>query len=324
MNSSYLINEREFSLLHSIKEDFNFLANKNYLFELPYLAALDIKGVRASEFLQGQLSCDLRKLTSHTFCQGAFCNLKGRILNLVDLINWEGIKLIFPQDLLVETKTSLAKIATLSAVQIEENQAYNFYGFYLQNKEDLLAFEPLSNEPFALNSTTMSCCYRLQPNLYIIVIKKETASTLRQIFEKKQQVRGSLAWHYLLLKAKHLTIYPSTRGLFLPHRLDLHLTDFLSFNKGCYKGQEIIARTHYRATLKHGLRLFIIKSNHQPLAGEQLFSMEDTELGEIIDFCPVGKGNYLIACSILFAHPLEVKMGKQGDVVQLETFEKEK
>ncbi|MFI4919923.1 MAG: tRNA-modifying protein YgfZ, partial [Legionellales bacterium] len=114
------------------------------------------------------------------------------------------------------------------------------------------------------------------------------------------QVLGSLTWNTLRLKHKQINIYPESRGLFLPHRLDLHLTNYISFNKGCYKGQEIIARTHYKATLKHELKIFEIQTNETIYSGQKLLSLtQETEVGELIDYSYLHNNRYLIAVSML-------------------------
>ena len=115
-----------------------------------------------------------------------------------------------------------------------------------------------------------------------------------------------------------LSIYPESRGLFLPHRLDLHLTPYLSFDKGCYKGQEIIARTHYRATLKHELATYLVNTEEQLFSGQKLFkSDESIELGELVDFSYLDKNQYLIAVSIIKNAPQVVRFENNDKTVEL-------
>ncbi|MFW2569733.1 YgfZ/GcvT domain-containing protein [Legionella sp. 29fVS95] len=303
----YLLNSRPYTALSSLEDEFNFQADKNYLFDLAYLTSIAVIGERSAEFLQGQLSCDIRKVTTDRMQQGVMCNLKGRILALLDVINWHHLQLVLPVDLLTETKASLMKTALLSRVQLEPT-SYRMYGLYVNNQSDLLPENlQLPNECFAVTHSNELCCYQLSDSFYLILATEEATSSLSQPFIRKQQMRGSLAWHQLQLQQKRVVIYPETRGLFLPHRLDLHLSGYLSFDKGCYKGQEIIARTHYKAKLKHGLRLFSIHTPELLLAGKKLFTPSgETEVGELIDFSPLADGRYLIASSILFEHPNEI------------------
>lgn len=296
--NQYLVNSRAYTSISTIGDELTFDPNKNYLFDLSYLGCIDVVGERASEFLQGQLSCDLREVTQNQMRQGAMCNLKGRILALLDVIDWHGLHLIVPNDLLAETQASLAKTATFSKVTLNTATDIQLFGFYMQNRDDMIPFNAtLPETRFSVIHEDAFSVYHLGDGYYIFITKQDA-------FVKKEQMRGSLAWHVLRLRQKQFEIYPKSRGLFLPHRLDLQLSGYLNFNKGCYKGQEIVARTHYRAKLKHEMKLFTIQTSEPIQSGQNLFSLDDhVELGEVIDYCPVGKDSVLIAASVVFDCP---------------------
>lgn len=298
--NTHLINSRSLSTLHSIGDELVLDKTKNYLFDLSYLAVLDVIGDKAADFLQGQLTCDLNQLSDVTMVQGALCNLKGRVLSLMDIINWEGIKLILPLDLIEQTQQSLIKSAMLSRVQIQSNSKLKVFGFYLQNVEDLL---PLSdffpNKDFSFVSTSSYCYYHLGKGFYLFIIDSADTEFL-QSFAKKDHLLGSLTWHSLMIKQGYFSIYPESRGLFLPHRLGLHLKTVISFNKGCYKGQEIIARMHYKSTVKHEMRLFELQTSGKIFSGQKVMSPSDNvEVGELVDYSLIGDNSYLVAISML-------------------------
>jgi len=319
--SSYLINHRELTTFASPPDEFNLQQGSNYLFDLSYLTSFSVIGERAAEFLQGQLSCDVRQVTAHTMRSGAMCNLKGRVLALLDVLHWQSWLLILPSDLIVETQNLLNKVAFLSKVKLEQSDAYQVYGFYLTNPNDILPVNlPLSIGDLSVTSNADVCCYHLGNHFYKILIRKEQAPLLTQPFINKQQMRGSLFWHQLQILQKRVEIYPETRGLFLPHRIDLHLSGHLSFDKGCYKGQEIVARMHYKAKIKHGLQVFTIQTEESLLAGKKLFdSRGQIEVGELIDYSPLNKGQYLIAVSLLLEHPKQVLVeGHQKPITLIE------
>ncbi|KTD23515.1 YgfZ/GcvT domain-containing protein [Legionella maceachernii] len=320
--SEYRVNGRPLSVFTSLASELNFEKNKNYLFDLSYLGSLRFIGERAAEFLQGQVSCDIRKVTDKMMQQGAICNLKGRVLALFDVIHWHGLQCILANDLLAATQFSLSKTAMLSRVKVEQTTAYQLYGFYLANPHDQLPENmTLPETRFALSGTAECCCYYLGNQCYLILMTKGQASAFAQPFINSQQIRGSLAWHQLQLRHKRVEIYPETRGLFLPHRIDLHLSGHLSFDKGCYKGQEIVARTHYRAKLKHEVALFLIETNEPLTAGKKLFlPNSNTEIGELIDYSPLADEQYLVAISILHEHPNEALIESHSKTVLLKPF----
>ena len=318
MFSEYKINKRSY-----IQDEGAIEPDKNYLFDLAYLSSLSVKGERAAEFLQGQLSCDLSKVCATTIQQGVMCNLQGRVLAIFDLIDWQGFKMILPKDMLRKTMASLQQTALLSRVQLEQESSYQIYGLYLTNLNDLLpANIQLPSAPFSLAGQENVCCYSQSKSFYLLFIRPEDAPALREPFMAKKQLRASLAWHRLKLMHNAIEIYPDTRGIFLPHRLDLHLSGHLCFDKGCYKGQEIIARTHYRAKLKHGLRCFMIETEEPLHAGKKLFDLTGkNEIGELIDYCPLGSKRFLAAFTILNEHPDCGILESHSTALKLEPFD---
>lgn len=298
-----LINQRELTTYTSISEELKLELNKNYLFDLSYLGCLDILGEHNQDFLQGQLSCDVREVTSTQMRPGLMCNLKGRILTSLNVVQWHGLHLIAPVDLLVQTESSLAKTAVFSQVKIVRNTAYEVFGFYFQNQNisnELGIQLPL--ESYSVVSNDLMCAYHLGEQFYIILVDKKQADRIREMFISLNQWKGSLAWHALQLRRLHVEVYPESRGMFLPHRLGLQSTGHISFNKGCYKGQEIIARMHYRTKPKHELQLFKTQTSIPLQSGLRLFH-DGLEVGELVDFCPIDSATYLCVVSILLDCP---------------------
>lgn len=298
-NQSYFINQRALTQTSSLADELTLNNSENYYFDLSNLGIIHVQGEQAHEFLQGQLTCDINELNSNTMQLGALCNLKGRIISMMDVIKRQSLQLILEQDLMAVTIKSLQKAALFSKVKLAPLVDSYVYGLYVPNQA------AWQSQAFALPQTVHGmachehyCCYHIIDHLYILISSSNECLNARK--------RGALAWHKLKLHHKLISIYPETSGLFLPHRLGLQNLGYLNFNKGCYRGQEIIARTHFRATLKQDMKLFTIKSSEKPYSGQKLLSTEEhnRELGIIVDYCPLGKETYLIATSILVDHPV--------------------
>jgi folate-binding protein YgfZ len=299
---NYIVNARPYTAYSDLTDELQLEADKNYLFDLDYLGLIHVKGERADEFLQGQLSCDVREVDAQHMRPGVSCNLKGRILASVEVLLWDkAFYLALPKDLCTETQASLAKTAPLSKVSLAPCRNYVAFGLYLQNPKDVLDLGLEFPEGlFEVRSQDAYYMYHLGKHFYKLWCTKEKAFTLKQKFQSKLQWRGSLAWHALQLQTLRVEIYPESRGLFLPHRLDLHKYGYLSFDKGCYKGQEIIARTHYRAQLKHHMKTFRMNVTQGLRSGLRLLSkVNGAEIGELVDFCPVGATEYFLNASVL-------------------------
>ncbi|MFY7697946.1 MAG: YgfZ/GcvT domain-containing protein [Legionella sp.] len=301
MNTIYSINKRNFEVQSSLDDELFFATDKNYLFDLSYLSVINVSGTMSDQFLQGQLTCDVREINRQSMRPGLMCNLKGRILVITDIINWQGFQLIVPQDLCELTIHSLTKTAKFSNVTLHQEHSYHLFGFYHQNVNDCLPFPMLLPEQrFSVVATDTYCCYALGNNYYILLIDNQVSSQIINAFTEKGQLKTSLAWQYRQLQQQRFEIYPESRGLFLPHRMNLHVSGHISFDKGCYKGQEIIARTHFLAKTKHKIIVIDIKSEKLLYSGMPILDKNDhNQIGELIDYCPIGDQVYLIGASIL-------------------------
>ena len=302
---STTIGTRVYKTNSALTQELSFLKDKNYLFNLTTLSAVKVSGEHAAQFLQGQLSCDVRLVTATTMQQGALCNLKGRVLALLDVIYcWNSYWLLLPTDLVSGTLISLEKTARLSRVSLETMGNIKVWGIFVQSQPDLLPEMRLPKNIKEVTTTTTSCCYQMGNHDYVILNQNNDAALNVPAFKTHQQLRSDLAWHFRQLKQHRFSIYPETRGLFLPHRLNMQNTGYLSFDKGCYKGQEIIARTHYRATLKHEFIVTTSQCSTPPQLGAKLYDPETKlEIGELVDYCPIDDENhYLIACNVLIGH----------------------
>lgn len=110
--------------------------------------------------------------------------------------------------------------------------------------------------------------------------------------------------------AKHVEksipmIYPDTTEKFLPHDLNLPTLGAVSFNKGCYTGQEIIARMHYRGKLKNQLYRARVNTTAQIRRGADIYLHGETH-GNLVDFCEIKDGQYEV---LVIAREEDVKTG---------------
>ncbi len=307
-----LINTREYKCINNVAEELIFQHNRNYLFTLNYLSSIAVTGNNPEQFLQGQLTCDINKVSTSHIQPGAICNIKGRIITLLNAILWEkNYYLILPKDLQETVQKKLNKTALFSKIKIAQENNFNIFGFYLQNANDHIPLEiHLPKEEYEFTSNSMYCCYHLINGLYIIIIKSTNSAELLNNFPS-QQLRQDLAWHNLLLRNHIYEIYPNSSTLFLPHRLDLHNTNYISFTKGCFIGQEIIARTQYLAKLKHNMYLYEINTDEKLYSGQKIYDKDNPkEIGELIDYAPLGNKKYLIAASLFTDHPNEIKFAE--------------
>jgi tRNA-modifying protein YgfZ len=171
-------------------------------------------GPDAAKFLQGQLSCDIREVRADSLSLSCYCNLKGRVIAAPYLVAVpEGFHLILPSDLAESFMATLGKYILFSKASLTD-----------------------LSEQFPVVPILGESQYPIAPGMGFTLGGSDPAP-----FE---------AWQASLIEHKIPFIGLSQSGLFLPHDLGLVQLGAVSFTKGCYLGQEIIARMHYKAKLK--------------------------------------------------------------------------
>jgi folate-binding protein YgfZ len=234
---------------------------KNGLFNLSRLGILKISGSGAGQLLQGQVSCDITTIPSGTGNMGAHCNPQGRIISLfyVARINDEFF-LLMPKNIITTAMAALKKYAPFFKAELQDaSNSYQVIGAY---HHDALAY-PLISARINLPSHT---------NRELILLPPDTISD--------SEAASHDEWKLLDMLDGIPAIYAETSGTFLPHDINLPELNAVNFNKGCYTGQEIIARMHYRGNPK--THLYRGRSN-EPIAPGTLIYDQEKPAGTIID-----------------------------------------
>jgi tRNA-modifying protein YgfZ len=269
------------------------------LFNLSHLALLKLQGKETENFLQGQLTSDIRLVTDTHYQPAALCNLQGKIISLIKVCRWNNdFFLILPRALLEIVTRTLAKPAQFSRIQIIEENNLSVTG-YFSPADQQSAFQRPENSYSCLSTDTyfIGC---IEKPFYFLILPQELA-------DQVPRQTDCFDWHKARLMRADIEIYANTTEQFLPHRLNLQETPCISFNKGCYRGQEIIARTHYRGTLKYSLGQYQVRSEAPLEPGMKIYDSAAQPLGDLVDVCRLPEdNNYLIAASLRLNHPMTV------------------
>jgi folate-binding protein YgfZ len=219
-----------------------------------------IKGPDARKFLQGQVTCDIETLgnqktddRSHiTNTLGAHCTHKGRVVFSFRALPLDEhtIALQVPTDIIDTATAALQKYIVFSKAEIINASAeYFLYGFQGDEAhstlEQLIETNNLSNEPthaFQNNKGTVLC---IGPQRYELWLNAEQAKSLNDALTHQINTDAHY-WDLLNINAGIAEIRQTTSGLLTPHAINFHQIDYaVSFQKGCYTGQEVVARMHY-------------------------------------------------------------------------------
>ncbi len=265
------------------------LTQQNCITELSTLGLLSIHGSDAKSFLQGQITCNLNNITPNKSLLGAHCNLKGRMQSLFRIFNDPHDKtsmhyyLTMPTSMLTIAQQNFKKFAMFSKIQIDIATAFSGIGLYGPNAmslvENLLGGSFLLEQDYScVSKVTNNEAFHItrlpgQDPRFEIWGKIEIIKQLWQTFLPNCKPISPSAWELLDIQSGIPTIYPTTVDLILPHHANLSMLNGISFDKGCYLGQEVIARMQYRGKIKkHLYRAFVQECDKAPWPGAEILS----------------------------------------------------
>jgi len=207
--------------------------------DLAHWEILRVEGEDAASFLQGQVSCDIMSLDSSVAKLSASINLKGRIISNFIILKEDAnnFLLICPEKTLSTTQALLKKYAVFSKVTIEHDNS-----LILAVGSDVNEHFLDDVEKYTLNTSNLNCV------LYCLSFEK--MKRLWQSTFENQQVISSIFFNYQLIEAGIVFIQAETSERFTPQEINFELVGGISITKGCYTGQEVVARLHYRGIPK--------------------------------------------------------------------------
>ena len=240
--------------------------------ELTQLGIIRAVGEDAVKFLQGQLTQDVALLDLTQARLAAFCNAKGRMQASFIMFkrSQEEILLVCSRDILVSTLKRLSMFVMRAKVRLsdasDEFSLYGVVGSSIQNianntpsawtKADIDNANMISLSPGAGQLRAMWCAPAGSPAPQGKSIDLES-------------------WNWLEVQAGIAMITQPIFEAFVPQMLNYESVGGVNFKKGCYPGQEIVARSQYRGTLKR--RAYLVHTDAKPAVGQEVFHAKDAD-----------------------------------------------
>lgn len=263
----------------------------NTLIQLTHYGLLTVEGKDANKFLQGQLTCDVNEISPTQTRLGAHCNPQGRVISLFRLY-WLQDKyyLQMPRELLPIALASLKKYAVFFKVVLTDaSDSLRQVGYQEQNLNTFSSQFPTEiDSAITLNGCIVTKIPGVKTRFQLIGPHEH--EIWNQIADQAAEVSPQ-EWEQSQITAGIPSIYPETSEKFLPHELNLPKLNGVNFKKGCYTGQEIIARMEYRGKLKNHLYHARINSSDAPQRGGDIYRQKD-RCGSIVDYCQVGYNEF--------------------------------
>ena len=217
---------------------------------LDHERVLDVSGVDATRFLQGQLTCDVAALTTGGSTLGARCNPKGRMQSSFRLLKLSDERYLLAMDasLLEPQQTDLAKYAAFFKVQLNDcTEQWVRLGLWGPQAADALAAVDLGQNA---DEADAGLAVALSHDVMELWVPADRAREIINALTDKAQPVALNAWQLRLIRLGIGQVRSQTRESFIPQMLNLQQLGGVSFKKGCYTGQEIVARMQYLGKLK--------------------------------------------------------------------------
>lgn len=271
--------------------------NVNIICDLSHLGLLELGGADALTFLQGQVTNDVKQLTTAKQAHlTAYCNPKGRMLALfLALQHKENFVLQLNHTLLEPIMKRLKMYVMRSKVEIKDiTQNFNIIGIDGPEASSILAsslakisreFElPKDSYEFVAiaNTVILKLPCEAGHTRFQIMADTTLATEIKNTLKEHCQIVEKNYWDWLDINAGIPEVMPETQEQFVPQMLNLDLLNGINFKKGCYTGQEIVARTHYLGSVKRRTYLVEIAAKEIPNAGDKVVDAAQSEVGQIV------------------------------------------
>ena len=264
--------------------------NNNILCDLSHLGLLEISGADAVTFLQGQVTNDVSLLNGSNAHYSAYCNPKGRMLALfLAFAHYDHLHLQFNRELLEPTMRRLKMYVMRSKVEIKDvSDSIIKFGLNGPQAASMLAsvFSKIPTQDYELVSLENGATLKL-PSVngdarFEIFTDSTNAPVIWDALKNNCKVVENLHWDWLEIQAGIPDIELKTQEQFVPQMLNLDILNAINFKKGCYTGQEIVARTHYLGSVKRRTYLAELANQNAPAAGDKVLDALKNEVGQIV------------------------------------------
>ncbi|MCX4190039.1 YgfZ/GcvT domain-containing protein [Methylophaga sp. OBS3] len=260
--------------------------------------AVEVNGEDAETFLQSLLTNDVKASVSGQAQLNGFCQAKGRLLAIFWLIRREqGFILMLP----VDQAAFLAQRLSM---------------FKLRSKVNIT---PMTDAAIvAFNQADMPSSASIDTNLTVVLVTEETVT---QLTETGLTQQPSHAWQQQLLRAGYPMIFASSREKFTAQQVNLDIARGVSFRKGCYPGQEVVARLHYLGEAKRRLFIGEVTSHDLPEAGADILTKDGEVAGQLVQSCSISDTTSLVQLTLKLALAEQTMFINDGvEITELQQF----
>lgn len=252
-HNSCSINPKEMSTM-----SMPFTAPNSFICSLDGLSGIQISGEQTNDYLQGQLTTNMQRLTDDQAQFACHCDFKGKMWNVGNLIkHGERVLYLGKADAIPTSLTELKKYGVFSKVDIEQlPDETEFYGLYGPDADVLLKDLTGSGtgehgQVRAIDNGWVLTYKSVQFTRFLLCIEGGDSGLLQSL--KALPEIAQSYWSAMQILDGIPSIAAQTSNEYVPQMLNLQALDAIDFNKGCYMGQEVVARTKYLGKNKRAM-----------------------------------------------------------------------
>ena len=289
--------------------------DQTVLVPLTHLGLIEATGDDAKAFLHSQFTSDINHLGTDQVQHSAWCTAKGRMQ--ASFLAWrEGdiFRLAIASDLEAASLKRLQMFVLRSKVKLSSlTENYSLLGLAGPQAAAALGDAGLPCPAAAMTSTVGAgaSVLGLDANRYLVAVPQAAVAESWHKLALKARPSGLPAWRWLDVQAGFPLVSAATKEEFVPQMADFEKLGGVSFHKGCYPGQEIVARTQYLGKVKR--HLFRVRSDQLLEAGTDLHSPDnpDQACGMIVSGAPSPAGGYEALAVVQSNHAGNLHLGSR-------------
>ncbi len=260
--------------------------------------AVRVQGADSRRFLQGQLSNDTEKLTSSASQLAGVHTPQGRAIAVLRLvaIGPDDVLAILPRELAAPVAARLAKYVLRAKAKVTDASAeWDFFGLMTTSDAGASAHPRLPTrlgEQVQLDASVVVCVDEATARWLVAAPSGQALAVDAGVNERER-------WRALDIAAGIPQVYGATTEAFVAQMLNLDILGGIAFDKGCYTGQEVIARAHYRGRVKRRMQRFRTLSSAKLSAGDSC-RLRDGRSARVVDAVQLPDGR----CEFLAVAPM--------------------
>jgi folate-binding protein YgfZ len=254
---------------------------------LDHFGSVSLTGQDAQQFLQGQITCDVSMVTPSLGQAGAYCTPKGNVIANFDLVaHADTLLLHMPLSMVETVQKALAKYIVFSKAQLKD-ASNDWCRFAVWGDDaiacikDMFGSTPDNRLDTVKNEHGFAWANNAESNEFIIYCHPDAKANVIATLQHKSSTAEAHAWETRQINQGLVYVTPDITDSYVPQMLNLQATGAINFKKGCYTGQEIVARMQYLGKLKRHLFIGQVTTNEAFEVGQQIDASKRKNVGRV-------------------------------------------